>query len=56
MAQWLKVLTVLAEDPSSVTSTHIKQFATTCTSNSGDLTPSSSLCRHRDTHGAQTYI
>ena len=57
MAQWLKALAALVEDPSSVPNTHNGQLTTTCNSILGDTTPSSGLggylimCdTHTDTH------
>lgn len=42
MAQWLKVLTALAEELDSIPSIHVVAFQ----SSSGDLAPSSGFCRH----------
>jgi hypothetical protein len=46
MAQWLRVLALLLEDPGSIPSTHVT--ADNClTSVPGDLVPSSDLHRHQ---------
>jgi len=37
MAQWLRALAILPEDPSSVPSTYVRQLTTTCNSNPKDL-------------------
>lgn len=43
MAQWLRVLAVLAENQGSVLSTHIRQLTTICNSSTRDLTLPSGL-------------
>ena len=55
MAQWLKALVVLPEDPSSGLSTHIQKFKTPVTPVAVNLRLSFDLCRYLHTFGVYTH-
>ena len=52
MALWLRALSAFAEDGSSVSSTHIRQFTSTCNSSSRG----SDAFLHVDTSSVGSYI
>ena len=56
MAQWLRILVVLPEDPGQIPSTHVVAYSLSVTPVLGDLNPHFASMGANCAHGPQTYI